>query len=92
MEREIEINGYTIHYAINWVQTSTDGIGQYEYWGSTYTDLGSPGWKIESVEILSANTPEDEEVDIDHPNSAYDVGAWIKQIIKSEPEYLNEND
>jgi hypothetical protein len=92
MEREIEINGYTIHYTINWVQNGTDGIGQYEYWGSKYTDNGSPIWNIESVDILSANTPEDEEVDVDHPDSSYDVGTWIKEIIESEPEYLGEND
>jgi hypothetical protein len=89
MEREIEINGYVIHYTINWVQNGTIGIGQYEYWGSTYTDIGLPIWDIESIEILSANTPEDEEIDID---SCDMIAEWQQEIKNRGLDYSGEND
>lgn len=53
---------------IEWKYVGHDGIGQYEYWGSTYTDEGNPEYEIAQVTIESVSFyDEDSDENIEIP-------------------------
>jgi hypothetical protein len=58
-------DGWIVEAYVETKSAGFNGIGHYEYWGSTGFDKGVEEIEIESITIESANDPDGNDVDLD---------------------------